>query len=232
MLLNFCFFCRWAFEVLTLMASVLGPDAVDAQTIILQISILTFMFPYGVGVASASIVGNALGAGDVSLARSSGNLALLLIFVLDFILAVGLVTLGPFYIAILTTNPEVIKTTTSLLPFLAVFLLLDGLQGVASGILRGAGKQKLGAVLGFITYYAIGLPMAWFLTFKCHIGVAGLIIGISTGTVFQTSILMSLLLFFSYRVYTLPASMLTNLDKLKDEKENEHEHGKKKCNAV
>ena len=197
------------------MASLLGADAVDAQTIILQVSILAFMFPYGVGVASASIVGNALGAGDVSLATSAGNLALVLIFIVDFILAIGLVTLGPFYIAILTSNPAVIKTTTSLLPFLALFMLLDGLQAVASGILRGAGKQKFGAVLGFFTYYAIGLPMAWFLTFKCDIGVAGLIVGISTGTVFQTIILLSLLIFFSSMVYALPEAVLSgtkNLD--------------------
>lgn len=194
----------WAYEVLTVFASILGAEAIDAQTIILQISVLVFMLPYGVGCASGSIVGNALGAGDVVLAKNSGTVALVLIFVVDILLAIFLVTIGPYCIAILTKNPDVIETTTDLLPFLALFMLMDGVQGVCSGILRGAGKQKFGSLLAFITYYGIGLPMAWLLTFTCKIGVAGLIMGIATGAFFQTLVLLSYVFLFSSRLYTVP----------------------------
>lgn len=193
----------WAYEILTVFASVLGPDAVDSQTIVLQISVLVFMLPYGLGVASASIVGNALGARDAELARRSGSIALFMIFLVDILLAIFLVTIGPFYIQLLTTDPDVTKTTNHLLPFLAIFIMMDGLQGVCSGILRGAGKQSFGAVLGFLTYYFLGLPMAWFLTFNCKFGVSGLVIGISTGACVQTIVLLSLITFFSPYVFTV-----------------------------
>lgn len=194
----------WAYEILTVFASMLGADAVDSQTIILQISVLVFMLPYGLGVASASIVGNALGAGELVLAKRSGSLALFLIFLVDILIAVFLITAGPYYIAILTTNSDVTETTNRLLPFLALFMLMDGIQGVSSGILRGAGKQTFGAILGFFTYYTLGLPMAWFLTFKCKLGVSGLLCGISTGAFVQTVVLLLYIFCFSSHLYSMP----------------------------
>lgn len=52
----------WAYEILTIFASILGTADVAAQTIILQTASLAFMIPLGVGVASSSLVGNSLGA--------------------------------------------------------------------------------------------------------------------------------------------------------------------------
>lgn len=191
----------WAFEILTVFASILGANAVDAQTIIFQLSVLVFMFPYGVSVATASIVGNALGANEIDLAKQTGTMALLFIFAINICLAIGIIEGGPYFISTLTTDPGVIKTTSELLPFLSLFILLDGLQGVASGIMRGAGRQNLGAILGFFTYYAVGLPMAWILTFKFQLGVKGLMMGISFGTVIQSSVLLSVIFFYSSYVY-------------------------------
>lgn len=63
----------WAYEVLSLFASFKGTDAVAAQTIILQTASLVFMIPLGLGVASASLVGNAIGAKQRTLAIQIGT---------------------------------------------------------------------------------------------------------------------------------------------------------------
>ena len=62
----------WAYEILSLFASFKGTDAVAAQTIIGQTASLVFMIPLGLGVASASLVGNAIGAKKRNLAIQLG----------------------------------------------------------------------------------------------------------------------------------------------------------------
>lgn len=46
----------------------------------------------------------------------------------------------------------------------------DGTQGVCSGVLRGAGKQKIGAVANLAGYWAFALPAAWALAFPADLG--------------------------------------------------------------
>ncbi len=69
------------------------------------------------------------------------------------------------------------------------------MQGVLSGVFRGAGKQSYGAVINVVSYYGIGLPLAWYLTFDTSMGVAGLMTGISAAVSSQAIVLLSLLLF-------------------------------------
>ena len=63
----------WAYEILSLFAMWKGTDAVAAQTIIGQTASLVFMIPLGLGVASASLVGNAIGAKKRTLAIQLGT---------------------------------------------------------------------------------------------------------------------------------------------------------------
>ena len=82
-----------------------------------------------------------------------------------------------------------------MLPFLSFFTVMDGVQGVCSGILRGTGNQKLGAYANLFAFYALGLPCAWLFCFKLRWGVNGLLMGISSGTVFQSSFLLFMIIF-------------------------------------
>lgn len=46
-------------------------------------------------------------------------------------------------------------------------------QGACSGVLRGIGKQKFGAILNAVSYYGVGMPLAAVLLFVARIGVMG-----------------------------------------------------------
>ncbi len=191
----------WAFEILTIFASVLGANAVDAQTIILQMSVLMFMFPYGVSMAVGSLVGNALGAEKIDLAMRISSLAIAFIFCVDLGLSMLIIKFGTFYIKLLTSDSTIIQTTSSILPFLAGFILVDGMQGVCGGIIQGAGKQKECALTAVLSYYGFGLPMAWYVAFRLDFGVTGLIIGISAGSCVQASILLYLIFCLRHYVF-------------------------------
>ena len=47
------------------------------------------------------------------------------------------------------------------------------LQGVGVGIVRGTGRQTLGAVIIFVSYYVVALPVGVPLMFATSLGLAG-----------------------------------------------------------
>ena len=53
---------------------------------------------------------------------------------------------------------------------------------VLGGVIRGAGKQLLASPCVILSYYALGLPTAAYLAFKCELGVRGLCLGTLLGT--------------------------------------------------
>ena len=86
------------------------------------------------------------------------------------------------YFAEAFTNDSLLAVMRRVIPFLSVFGMIDGIQSAASGVLRGAGKQYIGAVAILLAFYGVGLPMAYMLCFKAGCGVNGLLMGIATGS--------------------------------------------------
>ncbi|KAF5792873.1 hypothetical protein HanRHA438_Chr00c60g0860031 [Helianthus annuus] len=68
------------------------------------------------------------------------------------------------------------------MPVLAISNVMDGVQGVLSGVVRGCGWQKMGTLVNLGAYYLVGLPCAVTLTFVYNLGGKGLWIGIICGS--------------------------------------------------
>ena len=58
--------------------------------------------------------------------------------------------------------------------------IFDGMGGVTTGILRGCGLQKIGAIVNLVAYYALGVPGGAVLAFQAGLGIIGLWLGNST----------------------------------------------------
>jgi MATE family multidrug resistance protein len=84
----------------------------------------------------------------------------------------------------------VIAIGVTLLSVAAVFQLFDGVQGVATGILRGVGNTRTPMWSNFIGHWVIGLPVGWSLCFVAGWGVVGLWIGLSVGLILVGLILV------------------------------------------
>ncbi len=74
-----------------------------------------------------------------------------------------------------------IATISAILPLAALFQFSDGLSAVGGGILRGCGRQEVGAYINLAGYYAIALPLAAALAFHYHYGLVGLWTGLALG---------------------------------------------------
>ena len=206
----------WAYEILTLFAGRLGTLEVSAETIIMQLAALAFMVPLGLSVATASIVGNALGMKKREYAIQMSHYAIMTILVIEIGISVVMRLVGKIFCNTFTTDEGVLETTYELIIFLSIFCGVDGIQGVASGILRGAGQQAVGAITNVFSFYVIGLPFAWFLCFNAKMRVPGLMVGISAGTSFQVACL-------SFLIYRRPDYIFKSQLKEDDCEDKEHD---------
>ena len=194
----------WAFEALNVMAAQLGTEELAAQTIVLQLAALAFMVPIGISVTTASIVGNALGSKKRAYAQQMSEYALILVFVCG--LGVGALILagGRQQMMLFTNDEKVLDIAESTLSFLSVFCVIDGCQGVCGGIMRGTGKQMVGAVANIVCFFGVGIPAAYFLCFKTNLMVPGLMVGISIGVFLQVTIMVYFIKVYDDYIFTAP----------------------------
>ncbi len=169
------------FGLATLLAGRLGALPLAAHEIALNICGLTFMVPLGVSAAGAVRVGHALGRGDPLAAGRAGSAALCL--GVGFMAASALVLLAMprAILSAFTSDTAVLALGTPLLLVAALFQLFDGLQVVATGLLRGAGDTRTAMTLNIVAHWGLGLPVAAILAFGAGWGVIGIWIGLCAG---------------------------------------------------
>ncbi|MDG3004913.1 MATE family efflux transporter [Paludisphaera mucosa] len=169
------------FALATTLAGKLDATSLAAHHVVLDVASVTFMIPLGLATAGAIRVGQAIGRGEPSAAGRAGWTALAL--GAAFMTTSGLVMVAfPRPLAALFTDDAgVIAAASRLMLLAAAFQLFDGLQGVATGALRGAGDTRTAMICTLICYWFVGLPLGWFLCFREGRGVFGLWIGLALG---------------------------------------------------
>jgi MATE family multidrug resistance protein len=136
-----------------------------------------------VASAGAVRVGHAVGRRDPAGAARSGWTALLFGSGFMACAAATFVLMPRILIGAFTTNPAVIAVGVSLLLVGAVFQLFDGIQGVATGVLRGLGDTRTAMFWNLAGHWFVGLPLGYALCFRFGFGVVGLWWGLSTGLI-------------------------------------------------
>uniref|UniRef100_A0A8C6FCL4 Multidrug and toxin extrusion protein n=1 Tax=Monodon monoceros TaxID=40151 RepID=A0A8C6FCL4_MONMO len=160
----------WTFEVGTFLAGLMSVTELGAQAVIYVLASAAYMVPLGLGVAASVWVGSALGAGDAQQARHSCTTALL--------------CAGEFSgHRLFFSNRDIVSLVSQVMPIFAPFHLFDALAGTSGGVLRGAGKQKMGAFLNAIGYYVFGFPLGASLMFAANHGIIGIRVGLFLGSV-------------------------------------------------
>jgi MATE family multidrug resistance protein len=177
------------FGAATALAARLDAAALAAHQIVLNVSSVTFMVPFGLAAAGAVRVGQALGRGDPPAAARAGwtTLGLSVGFMSA---AAGVFALAPrAVLGAFTDDPSVASAGLALMYVAAGFQIFDGVQGVTTGNLRGAGDTRTPMFAGLLAYWVLGLPMGAFLAFGAGLGVVGLWLGLSLGLVATATVL-------------------------------------------
>jgi MATE family multidrug resistance protein len=171
------------FAAASALAALLTPAALAAHQIALNLAGFTFMVPLGIASAGAVRVGQAIGRRDGHAAARAGWTALLLGGVFMTAAAIVFITLPEQLIGAFTSDADVLATGVTLLAVAAVFQLFDGLQGVGTGVLRGAGDTRTPMLWNLAAHWFIGLPIGYVLAFPLGFGVVGLWCGLSVGLI-------------------------------------------------
>lgn len=171
------------FAVATALAARLQPSMLAAHQIVVNLAGLTFMVPLGISAAGAVRVGQAVGRRDAAGAMRAGWTALALGAGFMTMAAVVFVTLPRPILGLFTTDTSVVTTGVTLLLLAAVFQLFDGLQGVATGALRGLGDTLTPMLFNLAAHWLLGLPVGYALCFVFGWGVTGLWVGLSGGLI-------------------------------------------------
>ncbi|KAJ7308816.1 hypothetical protein JRQ81_008084 [Phrynocephalus forsythii] len=167
----------WTFEIGSFLIGLLSVLDLSAQSIIYEVATVVYMIPFGISAAVSVQVGNALGAGNAEEARKSSVVAILCTVCFFFLMSMILTATKDVLAYVFTSDEEVIALVSWVMPVYIGFHLFEALCATTSGVLRGTGKQKLGAIFNAVGYYAVGLPLGVVLLFVAKIGLIGLWVG-------------------------------------------------------
>lgn len=144
-----------AFEILTLSSSWISAEHLAANTILQSLSVLTYQLPFPLSIAASTRVANLIGATLPEAAKVTARVT----FIVGTVLGVfNMLMLSIFrnYIPLLySSDPDVIRLASGVLPLCAAFQLFDALAAVCNGLLRGLGKQEVGGYINLFAYYVV-----------------------------------------------------------------------------
>lgn len=184
-----------AFEVCTVESGWLkDPEvALGVMGLLFNITTLLYMLPLGLSAANSARVSNTLGAGLPRAAQRAAVVAIAIGFVMQLTTALTLYFARIYVIGIFTNVATVIDKAAKTARIVSIAVLADGLNCTQNGMLRGSGRQALGASMSGTAYWVIALPIGYHMTFNMDMGVEGLWWGLVIGNYLLTSAGMTVL---------------------------------------
>lgn len=159
----------------------LGTTALAGHQIALTLAAFAFMIPLGISQAAAVLVGRAVGEGRPGRARRcAGGAILVCCAVMTATAAIFLLLPGPLARQF-TTQAEIAGVAMMLIPVAGMFQLVDGLQVVCTGALRGVADTLRPMICNVLGFWLFGLPIGLLLGFYRDMGPIGLWWGLAAG---------------------------------------------------
>ena len=147
--------------------------ALAAHEIAISLAAMTFMVPLGLSAAAAAMVGRAIGRGDMPAARRDAVAAIAVGvgFMTVAALAFGLYSRA--LAGLFITDPDTLAMAASLIAIAAVFQIFDGIQGVATGVLRGTADTRVPMLIHLGGFWGVGAPVGLLLALRTSLGPRG-----------------------------------------------------------
>ena len=169
------------FSVTGIMIGWLGSIALAAHQVVVAISTLGFMIYYGVGAAISVRVSNFFGKGDIRNVRATTaagyHIILCLAFFASCLFLFSRHSIGHLF----TDSAEVLQVVSVLMFLLLAFQFGDSLQITYANALRGMGDVVSMAIISFIGYFLIALPVCYICGFVLKWGITGVWLGYPLG---------------------------------------------------
>lgn len=170
-----------AFSLAGVLVGRFGATVTAAHQIALGLSSAVFVAMLGLGGATSVRVGYAVGRGDLRGTRRAGLVSV----------AIGMACMGatcaafllfPRHLAgIFSHDSAILAQALPLIQIAAAYQLVDAIQVIATGALRGAADTRFAWLASLVGHWIFGFPMGVGLAFGLGWGVIGIWWGLATG---------------------------------------------------
>ncbi|MFC4260887.1 MATE family efflux transporter [Marinobacter lacisalsi] len=173
------------FAVIALFLAPLGPVVVAGHQIALNVTSLTFMVPLSIGMALTLRIAFLMGSGTPGTAHLLSRSSLILAGLTALLFASSLFVFAGAIARLYTSDPEVQRVTTLLLKFAAAFQIADVIQVTCISALRGYKDTRIPMFIMLFSFWGVGMPLGYVLTFTDLItnamGAPGFWVGLTAG---------------------------------------------------
>lgn len=170
-----------AFVVTSIMMGWFGAIAIAANQIAMTYGNAAFMMTVAIGSATTIRVSHCYGLRDNQALKRAVVASSHLAATWGAIVLVVFVLFRTLLPALFTPNNEVIALASQMIVFVALYQVSDAIQGTMIGVLRGIQDVKIIALLSFVAYVVLNIPVGCLFAFVFDMGSTGLLIGYIAG---------------------------------------------------
>ncbi|KAL4462651.1 hypothetical protein ABPG74_000481 [Tetrahymena malaccensis] len=170
-------FLEWIFfEIQIILVGMIKDDKqLAGQTSFSSIILFFAMCPLGLSQTSNSYLSNSIGEGKKKVCINFSKITILACLEEVLLMMLIGILLQDFFTGVFSTDPEMeyyFRTAYNM--YIYMFTLGGYFQFILSGILRCCEYQNYAASAFLISYYLIGLPLAYILIFYFDLGIKGI----------------------------------------------------------
>ncbi|WP_057940369.1 MATE family efflux transporter [Algoriphagus resistens] len=182
-----------AMTVMVMLVTSYGSEVVAAYGIGARILSLVIVPSIGMGIATTTLVGQNIGAGQIKRAEKIGDLSTRMAFF--GLTAIGLIlflfaeTLTAFFVP---NDPQVIKDGAKFIKIMSLSFGLLGVQQVLNGVFNGTRFTQASMLISIFSLWIVRFPVAFILSNKTELSFEGI------WWAFPISNLVAALVAFSY----------------------------------
>lgn len=164
----------------------IGTTALAAHQIALQTAAFLFMVPLGISMAATVRVGHAVGRHDAAASRRAGFAAIALGAAFMAAMALIIVALRHeiplLFLGVATADAGATAAlAATLLALGSTFFIMDGIQTIANGALRGLNDTRIPMLFAAMSFWVVGFATSYTLAFPARLGAVGIWIGFTVG---------------------------------------------------
>ncbi len=157
------FFFALGFTAMFWIIGQIGTNELAAANVLLSLVLLAILPTMGLGMASATLVGQALGRKDLTGAQRWPWDVVKVAFVVVGVMGLMFLFAPRFFLSIFLTDLDVIELAVWPLRMTAVMIIMEAFGSVFMSSLQGAGDTRSPMVVNLVTQWGIFMPLAFLL---------------------------------------------------------------------
>lgn len=163
-----------SFEMLIIISSVIGLIESSATICLFNFICIVYYFLQGISLTISNFIGNAVGKENPLMIKVYIKSGIVYSCLISIILIVFCVCFRYQLALFYSHNSQVNEMFINLLPFYLIFLIVDNMNIILYGILKGLGRQKNMTIFASFIFFLVYLPDYIIFSFMLNLGIYGL----------------------------------------------------------